>query len=75
MSKMTRNAITMGSVFLPAAAQAHPGQHSDDLAWSLVHAFTQPDHLLTMALVAVWAGMFICVARWFFPWRSRSRSR
>jgi hydrogenase/urease accessory protein HupE len=56
----------------PASALAHPGAHAADLAWGLAHAFTQPDHLLTMAFGLLWAGMVIAVGYWFRPWRADS---
>jgi hydrogenase/urease accessory protein HupE len=75
MNKIKQSAIAIGSVLLPATAAAHPGPHSEDLTWSLLHAFTQADHLLTMAAVTIWASMFVCVAYWFIPWRGGSRAR
>jgi hydrogenase/urease accessory protein HupE len=75
MSRLKQFTIAIGSVFLPATVQAHPGPHREDLGWSLLHAFTQADHLLTMAAVIIWASMFVCAAYWFIPWRGGSRAR
>lgn len=75
MSKVKQVATTIASILLPAAAQAHPGPHREGLDWSLLHAFAAPDHLLTMASVAAWAAMAVCVAYWFRPWRKDSWSR
>ncbi|MBI1980759.1 MAG: HupE/UreJ family protein [Methylocystis sp.] len=72
---MIQRAILTGSFFIPAAAQAHPGSHGGNLYWSLVHALTQPDHLLAMALVATWAGTFVYAAGRLLLSRSGSRMR
>jgi hydrogenase/urease accessory protein HupE len=70
-----RTLTAAGLTLLPAAAMAHPGTHPDDLGWDLVHAFTQPDHLLAMAFVAGWAAMVVAVGYWFKPWRADSWRR
>lgn len=75
MGKLKRSAVAIGSVLFPAVAQAHPGTHGGDLAWSLIHIFGQSDYLLTVATVAIWASMFACVACWFFSWRGYSVCR
>ncbi|PWB81282.1 MAG: hypothetical protein C3F11_15635 [Methylocystaceae bacterium] len=75
MKAIRRTVLTAAASLLPATAMAHPGSHPEDLSWSLLHAFTQPDHLLTMALVVVWAAMVAGVAYWFKPWRVDSWSR
>jgi hydrogenase/urease accessory protein HupE len=75
MRNYVRNSVLAASAVLPVAAQAHPGEHPADLAWSLSHAFTQPDHLLAMAMVALWLGLAGCVGYWFKPWRKSSWTR
>ncbi len=75
MNRTAKTAISIAALLLPATAQAHPGPHHEDLNWSLLHAFTQPDHLLTMALVVGWAAMIVSVAYWFKPWRADSWRR
>jgi hydrogenase/urease accessory protein HupE len=74
MGKLKSAVITIGSVFLPAAAQAHSGPHRGDLGWSLIHIFGQSDHLLTVATVSIVGSMFF-IAFWFAPWRDDSSSR
>lgn len=75
MSKVEHAAVTIAATLLPATALAHPGPHRETLDWSLLHAFTEPDHLLTMASIAIWAAMAVSVAYWFKPWRLDSWSR
>lgn len=75
MNKLIRNLFLTASALVPAVAEAHPGAHPADVAWSFAHAFSQPDHLLSMAAVAVWLVMAGCVACWFKPWRMDSWSR
>lgn len=72
MNRIAKTAFVLAAFLLPAAARAHPGPHHDDLGWSFLHALTEPDHLLTMALVLVWAAMVASVAYWFKPWRAAS---
>ncbi|MBY6241967.1 hypothetical protein [Methylosinus sp. Sm6] len=70
--KAFRNALTAAVSLAPTAALAHPGAHPADLGWDLVHIFTQPDHLVAMALGLVWVGMTFAVCCWFKPWRADS---
>ena len=74
MKMIARTAMAAALLF-PATAMAHPGPHPEELGWSLFHAFTEPDHLLTMALVIVCAAMIAAVAHWFQPWRAASWRR
>jgi hydrogenase/urease accessory protein HupE len=64
--------ITVVVSLAPAMAAAHPGPHVADPALFLRHAFTEPDHLVTMAFGAVWAAMIVAVGYWFRPWRPDS---
>ena len=53
---MTRLATALA--LLPAAAMAHPGDHAQADA---AHLLTQPDHLVTLALIVA-----LGVAAWAF---------
>lgn len=75
MNKLIGTLFLTAPVLVPATAEAHPGAHPVDVAWSFAHAFSQPDHLLAMAAVIVWLIMAGCVAYWFKPWRKDSWSR
>jgi hydrogenase/urease accessory protein HupE len=50
MKHAARLAIVLAIAFAPALASAHPGQHGDEIAWSL-------DHPLVIAAALAWAGM------------------
>jgi len=70
--KAIRFAASAAAWLLPASAMAHPGLHPNDFAYDIVHAFTQPDHLLTMAVALAWGAMVVAVGLWFKPWRASS---
>ncbi|HEY8063345.1 MAG TPA: hypothetical protein VIF40_01285 [Methylosinus sp.] len=70
--KAIRFTASAAAWLLPAAAMAHPGAHPDDLAFDIVHIFTEPDHLLAMAAALAWGAMIVAVGYWFKPWRASS---
>lgn len=72
MTKIERLAAIAVAALLPTAALAHPGFHPDDLSFDIVHVFTEPDHLLTMAAIALWLAAAGGVLHWFEPWRAES---
>jgi hydrogenase/urease accessory protein HupE len=73
MSKFVQNAIAIGLILLPAAAQAHPGAHGEGLAAGVAHAAASPDHVLTAAILATWAAALVWAFRWSIPHGSNSR--
>ncbi len=72
MSKLEQTVMIVASTLLPVAARAHPGPHRESLELSLRHAFTEPEHLLTMTWIGSWCAMAICVVFWFKPWQKYS---
>ncbi|WP_159728591.1 hypothetical protein [Methylosinus sp. Ce-a6] len=70
--KTIRFAACAAACLLPATAMAHPGLHPNDLAFDIAHIFTEPDHLLTMAVALGWGAMLVAVGFWFKPWRATS---
>jgi hydrogenase/urease accessory protein HupE len=58
MKKMIISSLVLAGVATPALA--HPGDHSYDLAKSLFHLLTQPDHLamLAVAIAAIAFAVF-----------------
>jgi hydrogenase/urease accessory protein HupE len=70
--KAIRFAAAAAAFLLPATAMAHPGAHPNDLAYDIAHIFTEPDHLLAMAMALGWGAMVVAVGVWFKPWRASS---
>lgn len=70
--KAIRFAAATAAFLLPATAMAHPGAHPNDLAYDIAHIFTEPDHLLAMAMALGWGAMVVAVGIWFKPWRASS---
>jgi len=66
MKTLTR-AISLGSFFLPALAQAHPGHATSSVANGFSHPISGIDHLLAMIAVGLWAGQLGGRARWQIP--------
>ena len=49
--------VALSAALVPAAALAHPGDHHAlDLAAGLRHILTEPDHLMTLAALALVLG-------------------
>lgn len=48
---------TLALILLPNAALAHPGDHSH--VNTLIHIFTEPDHLMMMALAVSVVGIVL----------------
>ncbi|MDP3175910.1 MAG: HupE/UreJ family protein, partial [Phenylobacterium sp.] len=62
--------IAILSIVLALAASpalAHPGHGETGLTAGLLHPVTGLDHLLTMLLVGLWAGLAGNQARWLWP--------
>jgi urease accessory protein len=68
MHRSVLRALTLGAIFLPSAALAHPG-HGD--AGGLVHGFLHPlgglDHVLAMVTVGMLAAQLGGRAIWLVP--------
>jgi hypothetical protein len=57
MKTLPRIALTIAAAAMPAAALAHPGDHSNmTLAQAAQHMLTQPDHLSMLAIAVAVAG-------------------
>ncbi len=74
MKKLMHYAAVLLSALLPTPALAHDGRHEGDLFWSLAH-FGALDEFLSMAVITVWASIFLCAAYWLLPGRSASHWR
>ena len=55
---------------LPAAAHAHPGDHTGMFARLADHLLQSPDHLLALAIVS---GIAVTAVRAVFVWQRRER--
>lgn len=40
--------VLIPALLLPSAARAHAGDHSHDFAQNVIHAISEPDHLLAI---------------------------
>ncbi len=67
---MSKLAIAIGAVLIPAAAAAHPG-HASGGDFGLVHFVTDPFHV---ALTAAAVLLFLALRRLFVRSRSMRRS-
>jgi hydrogenase/urease accessory protein HupE len=74
LKSSTAATAALGAALLPAAAHAHPGPHEGG-AGGLLHAVTQPDHLLALLLIGaavLWAPRVARRAATLFRRRSRA---
>ena len=81
MDRNLRNAMptvaALAAALSPAAAHAHPGLHEGETG-GLVHAVTQPDHLLALLLVIatiLWAPRLLRRAATVLRHRTPSPTR
>ena len=71
------SAAALAAVFVPATAHAHPGPHEGDAA-GLLHAVTQPDHLLALLMIGaavLWAARLVGRVRTLLTRRTAAARR
>jgi hydrogenase/urease accessory protein HupE len=66
MRYLARNVLAAGAWLSPISAFAHSGAHRNEMAWSLVHAVTNADHMLVIgsgAALLAWTATVLLASK------------